>query len=146
VTDDATGGYEVPEPKLRLTFENRPGLEVVARSVPLGEFLNVVTLAAPLIGGGKLDVAAAAPAVEALFHAFTSVLVSWNLTRNGQPVPTTMEGLHSLDTMFALEVAHAWIDVVGGGIDTPLPAGSPNGGPPPGGYVPMVPSSPGPQS
>jgi hypothetical protein len=94
--------------KLRFEDEDMQGLQVRARSVPLGTFLDLVKL---------LDVADTksvnredARKVDQLFKGFAKALVDWNLEEpEGVPVPATFEGLKSQDIDFSLHIVRAWI-------------------------------------
>ena len=117
-------GYLVEPKGFKLKFEERPGLEVTAESLELGEFLNVVKLA----GNDALE---AAKNADQLFVTFANALMSWNVEKRGpdgevHPVPPTLEGLHSLQFDFVLEIVMAWVQAMGG-VDSPLKRGSSNG-------------------
>jgi len=135
-------GYRRSPKAYRLKFEDPDlaGLEVTARSLPLGDFLKVAELAGTGAGNGMKS-------AGQLFAAFASALVEWNLEDDdGQPVPATLEGVHSQELDFMMTVVMAWIQAMSA-VDTPLPGGSPNGVPsalaP---SLPMEPRSPNPPS
>lgn len=111
--------------RLRFDDEEMNGLEVRAKSVPLGTFLDLVKLMdldTRSISGsdaGKLD---------ELFEGFAGALVDWNLEEpEGVPVPATFEGLKSQDTDFSLYIVRAWVGALSQ-IPDFLPPGSSNGG------------------
>jgi hypothetical protein len=58
----------------------------------------------------------AAATLDSQEEAFTwfaeTVLIAWNYTRNGEPVPATWEGLASVDAAFLLEVVDRWRSAV----------------------------------
>jgi len=122
-------GYEAPELRVfRLTFEDRPGLEVAARSVTLERWMEITGLS----GDGALSATSlpdgGPPPSGGLQEGFAQNLVSWNLTSKGEPVPATAEGLRSLDTGFARELVKAWLEAVSGVIPAGLGKDSPSGG------------------
>lgn len=67
--------------------------------------------------------------VRKLYGTFADNLVSWNLEdEDGNPVPTTYEGICSLETRFAKKLLNAWRDAMTA-VDNPLHSGSTSGGP-----------------
>ena len=126
-------GYEVEEKAFKLKFEDRPGMEVIAGSLELGEFLEVTKLAG-------VDASEATQHAEQLFTFFADALISWNLTKKGEPVPTTLAGIKTLYFDFALEIVLAWIKAMGE-VDNPLPKGLNGGGTALESTMPMNPSS-----
>jgi hypothetical protein len=97
----------------RLVFadEEFEGLEIRAKSVPVGEFLKITELM-------ELDDSADfgvedMEKITDLFQSFATALVSWNLEDdNDKPIPATLEGLHSQDLDFVLEIIKAWMSAV----------------------------------
>lgn len=130
--------------KLRFEDEDMQGLQVRARSVPLGTFLDLVKL---------LDVADTssvnredARKVDQLFAGFAKALVDWNLEEpEGVPVPATFEGLKSQDIDFSLHIVRAWIGALTQVPDF-LANGSSGGGRSLELSMPMEPRSPNPTS
>ncbi len=117
--------YERPPKRYVLKFEDHPGLEVVMKGLPVGEFLELAQMAGRLQGRNLLalsgeELAGAIEATDGLFAKFAAALVSWNLDENGQPVPATVDGVRSQDLDFILELLLAWMDAVVA-VDTPLP-------------------------
>lgn len=117
-------GFEV-ETVARLVFPDGAyeGAEVFARcSLSIGEYLDFVTVRdAP----GE-DVR---PWVEALYGAFAPYLVSWNLTRNGVPVPCNVDGLLSIDRDLVRAIIRTWQDTavdVTGPLERPSSGGRPS--------------------
>lgn len=101
-------GFEVPQTQLRLVFSDPSyaGLEVVCALPPLDKLEETAAIAA--------DPAAVTPDTAArLLDTFAEQLVSWNLTRNGEPVPATRAGLGSLDLLFAMQLIMAWLSSTG---------------------------------
>jgi hypothetical protein len=125
------GGYEAPTTAFALRFEDHPGLEVKATSVPLGVFSKLSRLAD--LAGGATDATLAKAAeglgeLDDLLVTFGEALVDWNVTIKGEPVPPTYEGVCRLDFPFALELIFGWMDAIGG-VEAPLAKRSPSGGP-----------------
>lgn len=113
-------GY-VREPKTyRLKFADpeMEGLEVRARSLPLGQFMELMTLASSM-GDGALS-NKDAEQVNTIFRIFSSALVSWNLELpdpRGEdyepiPVPADMDGLYSQDLNFIMQIVRAWMTAI----------------------------------
>ena len=116
-------GYEYEPVLYRLKFEKRPGLEILAGSLSVAEFLDIASLA-DKVQADKTDAASAGK----MFAMFAAALDSWNLTRKGEPVPATAAGVHSLDLDFALELIMAWMEAIGSvGESSPLANGSRSG-------------------
>jgi hypothetical protein len=116
-------GFEAPQKAYRLNFAETglAGLEVTAGSLPLGEFLKVSELAA-----AKDDPQGAANSAKQLFETFAGSLLSWNLTRDGEPVPATYDGILGQDLDFMMKIVLAWVSAMAD-VDTPLPNGSSGG-------------------
>jgi hypothetical protein len=118
-------GYRRPVKAYRLKFEQEDmaGLEVTARSLPLGEFLKVTELASL----DKDDPAAAKSAGE-LFRLFASSLLEWNLEDGfGDPVPATYAGVLAQDLDFMMAIILAWVGAMSD-VDGGLGKGSSSGG------------------
>jgi hypothetical protein len=116
-------GYRKPVKAYHLKFEDMPGFEVTARSLPLGEFLHVTELA----GLGKDDPGAAKAGGE-LFRVFAASLMEWNLEDDfGDPVPATADGIMAQELDFMMRIVLAWVSAMSD-VDTPLPGGSSGGG------------------
>lgn len=131
-------GYRRPAKVYRLVFkdDDMEGLEVRAKSVPLGGFLDLLGLANIRSVRG-IDPSKVKD-VDKLFAAFAKALVSWNVEDDdGNPVPANLGGLMSLDMDFVFAVVLAWMDAIAG---VPGPLGRPsNGGEPfPEASLPMV--------
>lgn len=126
-------GYTPPRKRVRLRFPHHQGLEVVAKSVPLGTFLAITSLAesAGTEAGTALDLGAAMEAmgdIEELFSMFADALVEWNVEdEDGNPVPATLAGLRIQDVGFCLEILRAWMEAIGG-VSAPLVPPSAVGG------------------
>jgi hypothetical protein len=138
-------GYRRPVKAFRLKFadEDMAGLEVTARSLPIGEFLNLTELATL----EKDDAAGAMKATADLFRVLAGALMSWNLEDDfGDPVPADYDGIVRQELDFVMKIVNAWMSAMAE-VDIPLPPGS-AGGVPSGleQSLPMVPSSPPPPS
>jgi hypothetical protein len=142
----------------RLTFEDPEfeGLEVRARSVPVGTLVELIGLASVVERGTGSLTADETKAVGQLFAGFGKALVSWNLeepildddgepTGEVRPVPATVEGLYSQDLEFVMQIISAWMEAVGG-VAAPLGQRSADGAPSLEASLPMEPSSPSPTS
>lgn len=111
---------------LRFDDPELEDLEVRARSVSFGRFLDLLKLAAVLDDDAAVDGEAVA-AAEGLFSGFAEALESWNLDdEDGTEVPATLDGLRSQDADFVMPMVMSWLDAVGA-VDAPLGNGS-NGG------------------
>lgn len=97
------------------------GLEVRAKSVPIGDFLQITSLVG-LKDSGEFTEDDKAKITD-LFGTFSKALVDWNvedderdddgnLTGRDVPVPPTLEGLLTQDLDFVLEIIKAWMDAV----------------------------------
>lgn len=137
-------GYVRQRPIYKLVFadEDMDGLEVRARSVPLGVFLRIEEIT----GKGSAPTDAE---VKELFESFAESLISWNLEEpvdpddpdgDKRPVPATVEGLYSHDLEFIVKIILSWQTAVA---EVPAPLGrrSPNGGLSPVPSLPMEPLS-----
>lgn len=125
------GGYEAPTTAFALRFEDHPGLEVKATSVPVGMFTRLTKLADMAGDASDATLARAAEGIselDELLHAFGDALVDWNVQVKGEAVPATYEGVCRLDFPFALELIFGWMDAIGG-VEAPLAKRSPSGGP-----------------
>jgi hypothetical protein len=113
-----------------LTFEDPDlaGIEIRARSVSLGRYLELIKLAAVIDDPTKMGEEGAL-AIEGLFHGFAEALVEWNIDDEAeQPIPATLEGILAEDVDFMLQVIQVWMEVIG---DVSGPLGSTsNGGKP----------------
>lgn len=120
--------------KLRFADEEYNGLVVRAKSVSLGEFIQLAELAELK---GKVVTIDDMPKVNKLFEMFSKALVSWNLEDDdGTPVPATLEGLYSQDVEFVMAIIMSWMEAVAG-VSTPLVPPSIDGVPFPVDSIPM---------
>jgi hypothetical protein len=121
-------GYKRPVKTYNLIFEDEEfnGLEVQTRSLPLGQFMNVMNLADAANGQGSAN--DTLKAVGDLFENFATALISWNLeNEDGSPVPADIDGIKSQDMEFILAIVRAWLEAVSS-VNAPLGEGSTGGG------------------
>jgi hypothetical protein len=128
------GGYEAPVTTYGLDFSETPhaGLQVNVAAGTVGEFLDLEDLAA-------------AGETRSLFRRFAELLTSWNVTRNGQPVPPDYEGMLTLEPAFVEMIVTVWQKNVTSA-PPPLNGGSPSGGNSPEAALAAASRSLGPQS
>jgi hypothetical protein len=93
------------------------GLEVLMRSLPIGEFLTLTDLASQ----DKTDTNVA----RELFRIFAGSLLEWNLTDgpdddHQEDVPATYEGVVGQDLDFILSIVMRWMAAMSA-VDNPLP-------------------------
>lgn len=122
------GGYEAPGTGSILDFTGtkHEGLEVTVDSAPIGLLTDIMESYSALTAE-TVDLQAAMPAIVTLLKRFGDVLESWNVTRRGEPVPPTYDGLRLLDTHFVLAIIGAWLTGTTG-TDADLGKDSPSGG------------------
>jgi hypothetical protein len=112
-------GFEAPRTVYQMDFADTEyaGLEVAVRATTVDELLTLMEL---------IDGRDEAKGVRRLFGAFADILVGWNVTRDGHPVPTDEDGLLSLEEPFATAIILAWQrNLVSA--PPPLPGTSPSG-------------------
>lgn len=128
----------------RLVFEDpdMDGLEVRAKSVPLGQMLEFTKLQGQDLENLPRD--RQAETMTAMLETFAGVLVDWNLeedTPAGRvPVPATLDGLKTLDFDFVMQIIVAWMDAIMA-VAAPLGRSSRFGGPSLEASIPMEPLS-----
>jgi hypothetical protein len=95
-------GYRPVDTEYKLQFQDPKfeGLEVVAGSLSVDQFLEMVEAAAT----ATTDMTSAGK----LFQMFAGSLVSWNVENSHGPVPATYEGIRSQKLDFILEIVMAW--------------------------------------
>jgi len=136
--------------KLKFADPEMEGLEVRARTLPLGQFMELMKLAA--FGEGKFT-QQDAEHIDSIFRGFSSALVSWNLEspdpRGDEypplPVSTDMDGLYSQDFDFIMDIIKAWMNAIAA-ITDDLGKGSNSGGQSLAASLPMEPLSPSPSN
>lgn len=130
-------GYKRAKKVYNLVFADpdMEGLEVKARSMPLGDLMAMADTI------DNIDKATIGD-VDGMLAKFAEVLVSWNLEDDDDmPVPTTLDGLKSQDQEFVFAVVVSYINAVTG-VSAPLPQTSPGGEPSLAASIPMDVSSP----
>lgn len=143
-------GYRPKSVVYALDFEDgdHAGLEVCARGVALGTFLDLTSLASSAgesLGDTSLTPQQAKASVDAigkLLAGFADVLVSWNVEHptTGEPLPPTLDGLRSLDFPFVFVMIKAWMGAAAG-VSAPLGQPSSGGRQSAEASIPMVPRS-----
>ena len=93
-------GFEPPGSGAKLDFSDTAyaGLQVTMDAISLGDLLDIQGLAET----------GTTAAVREMVARFAKSLESWNVTRNGEPVPATLEGALSLDAVFIGAIIKAW--------------------------------------
>lgn len=116
-------GYKRKSKVYVLAFEDEEyeGLEVRVKSVPVGKFLELNSLAMGVSKNGETDAEAAIETNAELLKAFANALVSWNVEDedSGEPIPSTLEGVNSCDFDFAMRLIEAWLEALAG-VSRPL--------------------------
>ena len=104
------GGFEAPGTGNLLDFTGTPyeGLEVTVDSAPIGLLTGIMENYSA-ITGDEADMKTAGPLLLKLLKQFGEVLEDWNVTRKGEAVPPTYEGLLTLDTQFVMAIVGAWL-------------------------------------
>jgi hypothetical protein len=107
------------------------GLEVAARGMTVGEELE--------LDGQDLT-------GDLIVRALANRLISWNVEDdNGEPVPTTFEGVCTQDGAMILAILNA-VRQANSGVPDPLPETSPSGETSPAPPIPMAPLSQSPEN
>lgn len=128
-------GYEQPRKVLDLTVEGHPGLTVQARSVSMGQVIDLSASIEARIFGPAIP-PEDLPHLKKVLDAFGAALVGWNLTDGGTPVPATRAGLRTLDHALFRRLVLAWIDAMVT-VPAPLDPPSADGEPHPEQSIPM---------
>jgi hypothetical protein len=109
-------GFKAPRKTLKLVFEDPEleGLVIRCYSKSLGSMLDLSPLME--VGESDFDSEKHMPMLELMFRQFIDSVIEWNIQdpEDGSPVPTTMEGLKSLDEDFALTISAAWMNAATG--------------------------------
>lgn len=132
-------GYKVRPKAYRLVFQDAAmaGLEVTARSLNTGQFLEFQAARLDQARGGV----AAEPATQKMLEMLSSSIISWNAeTEGGAAIPFTMAGLCTLELDFNMAIIDAWMEAING-VPAPLSETSTGGSPSLEASIPMdVPS------
>lgn len=111
------------------------GLEVRMRPMPISTLEEIGRLYAKADESDEGKFAM----IPAMASIVQEGIVSWNLTDEGEPVPTSDIGQEGAELVLA--IIEAWQEVVNQ-VSAPLPQGSPDGGPSPEASIPMeIPSA-----
>lgn len=134
-------GFELEdhEKKYHLVFEDYPGLEVTTREPSVDQLLQITELSG--MEAEKLDAAK----LREIFALFAGLLVEWNVTRKGEPVPADYAGIASMSAGFVKVI----MDALGKAFTEPDPTSPPAstpGGNPLEASLPMEVTSPSPPS
>jgi hypothetical protein len=133
-------GYKVKRKIFKLSFQGTDwdGLEVVARSLNTGQFIELRAAQATSRAGGD----GAEDATGRMLELLAGALIEWNAEDEdtGQPIPPTLDGLHSQDLDFTVKIIDVWTDAIAG-VRGPLRQTSSDGQPSLEASIPMdVPS------
>ena len=132
-------GFEVPRRTIRLVFddEEMAGAEVVCRSTSVQVYLDLL----------RVQSAASLDEIEGFVRRFgDEIIESWNLTRDGEPLPADGATLTTLEPATFRLMFQAWVQGMSG-VSGPLAAPSPGGELYPGQSIPaMVPLSESPEN
>lgn len=102
-------GYRRNRKTYKLTFEEFPGLQVTARSIPVGDLLEILQLA------GEMGKNPSTEQVEQLFARFAAQIEEWNYEdEGGQPLKPTVETLMGEEMDFVLKLINGWAGAVAG--------------------------------
>lgn len=118
-------GYKARRKVITLVFEDpdMAGLEVKAHSASIGEVIGFTRLSDMVDAERRQQI----QTIDELLELFATKLVTWNLEDdNGTPVPTTRDGLLSLDMELAQDIVLAWLEGVVG-VSAPLETTSEDG-------------------
>src|SRR4051812_43884704 len=120
-------GFKPKKTTYTLDFTNQgddyEGLQVRTGMLSLGAFLKISSIVdVPLVQLTEAD-------VDELFSQFATILLEWNIEDDAdQPVPTTKEGLYSLEFPFTMQIIVTWRDAMKGVAESdPLAGGSDSG-------------------
>jgi hypothetical protein len=144
-------GFQKPKKVYKLVWpedHELHGLEVRVHSLPLGQFMELMSLSnlSKSSGFGEED----RQQVHQLFTGFAGALVSWNLEDEDPrgedfpsiPVSPDLDGLYSQDFGFVMQIIMAWMDAVAN-VSVDLGKASQTGGTSPEASIPMEPLSSG---
>lgn len=116
--------YELSRKTLDLDLPDYPGLTVRARSISMGQVLELSQSIEARIFGPAVS-PEDLPHLERIITTLGGALIDWNITDDGQPVPADVDGLRSLDPQLFRAVTLAWIEAMA---TVPRPLASPSAG------------------
>ena len=100
-------GYRRSPKVYQLSYEQFPGLEITARSVPVGELLDILKLA---------DSMAAEPSqqkIAKLFKWFADKIIAWNYEdEDGKPLEPTLKTLQGEEFDFIIALITGWVKAI----------------------------------
>lgn len=105
-------GFKPPRKAYKLQFEDEEyaGLEIVARSLSVADFLKISSLADDVKGKTEAE---AASSVNDLFASFARSVVRWNIEDDDdKPVPVSLDGVKTLEFDFVISVIQAWLSAM----------------------------------
>lgn len=91
--------------KLDFAGTEYDGLVVKVGGLTTGEYLELVTLAAPGVENSEDETAG-------MLRMLAGHLKSWNLEEDGEPIPATFEGVKSNDLSMNMAIITAWTDAL----------------------------------
>lgn len=106
------GGFEVGAGTgTILTFDGTQyeGLEVKIDEVPIGLLMDIAEKYDALTAE-EVDMKAGMKLFRDLIESFATVLEEWNVTRKGEPVPATLDGLRLMGRTFVMAILGAWFN------------------------------------
>jgi hypothetical protein len=131
-TDINAMGYQRSTLKLKFEDPEMDGLEVSVRRLSVKDAIDVTKLVRK-IAENKDD----GEALEALAYVLSRTLISWNVEdEDGKPIPTTLEGVKSIDPELIREISDATRNAQTG-VSRPLSQPSSDGEPSPELSIPM---------
>lgn len=110
-------GFKKQTTIFELAFADKAyeGLEVRAKSIPSGDFLDLMEAATALDLTKQTFSESDLHAVKFLFDGFAKALISWNLEDEfGTAIPATLEGVRDQEFPFLMPIITAWMDAVAG--------------------------------
>lgn len=112
-----------------LNFENTPyaGLTVKCDEAPIGLLTDIAKDYSKLIDPALAASPEGAELLDRLMENFAMVLEEWDLTRKGEPVPATLDGIRSVGSTFFMTLIRAWLTGTVQ-VDDDLGKGSASGG------------------
>ncbi|NUO42430.1 MAG: hypothetical protein HOV82_10360 [Streptomyces sp.] len=124
----------------------RPKRKIFALDFTGTEYEGLEASVRALTVGEELELNEMEFTPDQVVKALVQRLVSWNVEdEQGQPVPTSYEGVCTQDGGMVLAILNA-LRQVNSGVPDPLPQSSPSGEPSPAASIPMEPRSPSPES
>jgi len=124
---------EATQYKLKFEDPDLDGLEVIAKSLPLRDFLAINKLAIAADDNAEKQVEQS----EVMLKKFSEALIGWNLEDDrGKPVPATYAGLLTQEVSFAMEIIRAWMEAIAN-VPKPSPTGLNGSGTYPEQSIPM---------